>query len=173
MASKTKRDAFGKLTATRLKFKGDAAPVSAASVRQKELKKLKKREKKAKKRAKKAKRKLDAVGDQASGDGFVPVQKIGKGRIITSGAFPARVCLAVWHPGSLVDTLSVCVSGTVVTGMDTQFMMELEVGDALVVHHPTRFVIILGCVVYCIGVMFFFSHVCFVSMCAVRAPSGC
>jgi hypothetical protein len=189
-----------RLNATRLKFKGDAAPVTTAStaakLAKKEAKKAKKREKKEKKREKKAAKRKHSGSDDAEqedeeGDVFVPVQKIGRGRIISSGR-PAPVELArtlstlhgwgvrlfaigrpvtkrphtpflscvlqaskgrnVCKGVSFVPRVLVLThiwsafgdarnTGTVITGKETFFMMELAVGDAIVINHPTRYVL--------------------------------
>ena len=108
MSAAPKAGAFGRLTTTRLKFKGDAAPASGSgrsrsALSKKSRKKNKKDKKKDKKRAKKAKRKLEELsghGEQAAANQggeavFVPVQKTGKGRIITSGMYALHVSIKV------------------------------------------------------------------------------
>lgn len=92
---------FRKLTVTRLRFKGDAPNLSVAHTIKRADKKHKKKSKKSKrgKKAKKnAKRKLDTVhGDSQAGktSNFVPVQKNGRGRIITSGLIDNIVCFSL------------------------------------------------------------------------------
>ena len=84
--SSTANSSYARLRATPLRFKGDAGPVIHDKI--KEKKRKKKEKKREKKERKKAKRKLKQAQQSDANDvPFVPVQKLGKGRIITSGLF--------------------------------------------------------------------------------------